>query len=184
VLRFELRLLVLNFIYFFGLSVSILVSQLNILIIFNIIKLMTTQLVVQLLKLFVAGTMRGQSHLLKLRASCAFFKTRWISLRLFHRPGNALLPSCVTFSPTTIRSCSIVFYILIMRTKKLSISSTSRTLCSIVTCHLTKLTSGTVLLIYLLTCTTCSLRSISMLIRRIRLQISTSWRIALIPATS
>ena len=184
-MRFELRLIILNFIRLFVLlSKSILMSQLNILIIFNIIKLMTSQLVVQLLKLFVAWTMRRQCHLLKLRASCAFFKTWWISLRLFHRPSNAFLPSCIAFSSSTIRMCSIVLAILIMRTKKLSIGSTSRALRTVVTSHLTKLTPGAVLLVYLLTSTTCSLRSISMLIGRIRLQICTSRRIALVPASS
>jgi hypothetical protein len=69
-----------------------------------------------------------------------------------------------------------------MRAKKLSISTSGR-LRTVVTSHLTKLTPCTVLLVYVLTCTTCSLWSVSLLIRRIRLQISTGWRITLVPAS-
>ena len=183
-MRLKLRLVILNFIHIFRLgSVSILMSQLNILIIFNIIELVTTELVVQLLKLFVTGTMWGQSDLLKLWATCAFFKAWWVSLRLFHGPSNAFLPSCVSFSSAAI-STAIFSFILIMGAKKLFIrSSSSGTLGTIVTCHLTKLTPGAVILFYLLTCTTCSLTSISLLICRIRLQISTSWRLTLVPAS-
>lgn len=180
-MRFKLWLIILNFFHFFGLSVSILISQLNILIVFNVIELMTTKLVVQLLKLFVAGTVRGQSDLLKLRATCAFFKAWCVSLRLFHRPSNAFLPSCVAFSSAAI-SMSIIFGVLVMGAKKLFICS-SGSVSTIVTCHLTKLTPGAVLWVYLLTSTTCSLRSISILICRIRLQISTSWRTTLVPAS-
>ena len=117
----------------------------------------------------------------KLRTSCTFFKTWWIHLKLFNRPSIAFLMNYVSFSSAIVVT-SFFFRILIMRANKLSISTSGRLLTVIIN-HFTKLTHFAVMVAYFLTSTTRCLRSISLLIRRIRLLIFALWRINLAPAS-
>lgn len=177
-MRFVLWLRVFNFIHLVIFSLSVLMSQLNILIVFSIIKLMTSKLVIQLLKLFITWTMRWESYLLQLWSSGAFLVARGVSVRLLNWSMATLLPSCVSFSSSRMRSSILI---LIMWTEELLISSTFRRRRIVLVCHLTKLTSGTVL-VPLLTLPR-PLRPVCLLISWIRLQILPLGWLALIPAT-
>lgn len=139
---------------------------------------MASKLVIQLLKLFITRTMWWKSYLLKLRSTSAFLVPRGVSVRLLYRSMPTLLPSCVSFSSSRMRSSILI---LIMRTKELLVSCSTFGGGRILVGHLTKLTSSAILVPFLTL--PGPLGPVSLLISWIRLQILPLWWLALIPAS-